>query len=428
MNLQNKLREQMAQTFVEALQKDQLPWKACWQVSLPENATNGKRYRGINSLMLSYVAAQAGYSDPRWCTFKQASEKGWQVKKGSKATPVEYWAYFDRERRKLLSWQEAKKLLRENPDSANDNLVLRSRVYSVFNGNQIDGIPPMEAARNISPESIREQRDTLFHNMGLNLQEGDTQPYYVPETDTVHLPYEKDFFDNYSYACTFLHECGHATGHESRLNRDLSSGYATEGYAKEELRAEIASAFAAQAMGLQLSDQQLESHVSLHTAYIQSWAKEIQSAPEELFRAIKDAEKIADYLIEKGEFERLQDRSQAPELEYAGRLEYLASNGTVVEYEDFKTQSELVQAVKHESDIGAPFALILYEDKNGCTVSTEFLHDLSTPPCAIRYREGSNRSIDTAKILSAKEQIACAKMIRPGSNKPRNHKPRALER
>lgn len=428
MNLQNKLREQMAKTFVEALQKDQLPWKACWQVSLPENAVNGKRYRGINSLMLSYAAAQAGFSDFRWCTFKQASEKGWQVKKGSKATPVEYWAYFDREKRKLLSWQDAKKIIRENPDYANDNLVLRSRVYSVFNGNQIDGIPPMEVSRNISPESIREQRDTLFHNMGLNLQEGDSQPYYVPETDTVHLPYEKDFFDNYSYACTFLHECGHATGHESRLNRDLTSHCGTEGYAKEELRAEIASSFAAQAMGLQLSDQQLEAHVSLHTAYIQSWAKEIQNAPEELFRAIKDAERISDYLIEMGEFQRLQDREIMPDLQYTGRIEYLAPNGSVVEYEDFKTYDELVKAVKQESDIGAPFALVLYDDEKGRTVSTEFLHDLSTPPCEIRHMEGSSPSIDGEKRLSAREQIACAKMARAGSRKPRAHKSRALER
>ena len=428
MNLQNKLREQMAQNFVEALQKDQLPWKACWQVFLPENAVNGTHYRGINSLMLSYAAAQSGFSDFRWCTFKQASEKGWKVKKCSKATPVEYWAYFDRERRKLISWQEAKKIIRENPDYATDNLVLRSRVYSVFNGNQIDGIPPIEAARNISPESIREQRDTLFHNMGLNLQEGDSQPYYVPETDTVHLPYEKDFFDNYSYACTFLHECGHATGHESRLNRDLTSGYATEGYAKEELRAEIASAFAAQTMGLQLSDQQLEAHISLHTAYIQSWAKEIQNAPEELFRAIKDAEKISDYLIEMGEFERLQDREMIPILQYAGRLEYLAPNGSVVEYEDFKTHDELVKAVKHESDIGAPFSLVLYDDEKGRTVSTEFLQELSTPPCGIRHMEGVPTTIDRSSIQSARGPAVHAKLSRSGNHKVRTHKSRGLER
>ena len=420
MNLQNKLREQIAKNFLEALQQDQLPWKACWQVALPENAVNGKQYRGINSLMLSFVAAQAGYSDPRWCTFHQAAEKGWHVQKGAKAAPIEYWAYFDREKKKLLSWADAKKLFRDDPDYARNNLVLRSRVYSVFNGNQIEGIPPVEVRRNISPESIREQRDTLFRNMGLGLHEGSAQPYYAPEVDAVFLPYEKDFFDNYSYACTFLHECGHATGHASRLNRDLTAAFGTEDYAKEELRAEIASAFTAQAMGLQLTDKQLEAHMNLHTAYIQSWAASIQNAPEELFRAIKDAEHISDYLLEKGEFQRLQDRELTPL--YAGRIEYLSSHGTVVETMDFKAQEELVKAVKHASDIGAPFSLVLYDDEKGRTVSTDFLYDLSTPPCGIRHEE--YRAPGPRESVPIRQEPVCAKRT-PGKN-PRRH--RSLER
>lgn len=108
-----------------------------------------------------------------------------------------------------------------------------------------------------------------------------------------------------AYACTFLHECGHATGHPSRLNRDMSGGFGSESYAREELRAEIASAFTAQAIGLHLTDEQLQPHMELHKAYIQSWASALQDAPGELFRAIKDAEKISDYLIEKGEFENV---------------------------------------------------------------------------------------------------------------------------
>lgn len=427
MNFQNKLREEMVKTFLSSLEKEQLPWKACWQTALPENTVTGKRYHGINSLMLSYAAAQAGYGDHRWCTFKQAAEKGWHILKGAKATPVEYWAYYDRDKKKLLSWSDARKIIRDNPDYASDNLVLRSRLYSVFNAAQIEGVPELPYTKNISAESIRSQRDTLFHNMNLKLREGVSQPYYAPEIDTVCLPYEKDFYDSYGYACTFLHECGHATGHETRLNRDLTAAFGTSGYAKEELRAEIASAFAAQAMGLQLSDQQLQAHMNLHTAYIQSWAKDIKNAPEELFRAIKDAERISDYLIEKGEFQRLEDREQAPEPSYVGRIDYLSPSGKVEESLRFRSQEELIHTVKHETDIGAPFILVLYTNSDNKTIPTDFLHDLSAMPREIRTESIS--SMKANDIPTGRSQPVCAKQVpskTPKTQRSRRH--RELER
>ena len=308
----------MAKSFVDALQQEQLPWKACWQTPLPENATNGKKYRGINSLMLSFIAGQAGYGDSRWCTFKQATEKGWKIRKGSKGVHVEYWAYYDTKERKLLSWADANKIMREDPDYAEKNLQLRSRVYTVFNGDQIEGIPEKTHTNTLSIDEILSKRDTLLQNMDLKVREGGSQPYYEPETDTVCMPVAADFFDQYAYACTLLHECGHATGHSSRLNRDLTGAFGTSDYAKEELRAEIASAFAAQALGINLSDSQLEAHMGLHKAYIQSWAADLTDAPTELFKAIKDAEIISDYLIEKGEFmkEKNAVKKVVPELDY----------------------------------------------------------------------------------------------------------------
>ena len=384
MALQNKLREQLAQLFLESLNQDQLPWKACWQVSLPENAVNGTKYKGINALMLSFAAAHAGFGDHRWCTFRQATEKGWNVKKGAKGWPVEYWAYVDREKKKMLSWAESAKIFRQDPDYAQENLVLRSRVYTVFNAVQIEGIPEIQQVQNTSPDAIREKRDTLFRNMGLNLQEGVSQPYYAPETDTVCLPFEKDFYDPYAYACTMLHECGHATGHASRLNRDLTAAFGTAEYAKEELRAEIASAFAAQALGLQLTDAQLEAHINLHTAYIQSWAKSIQEAPEELMKAIKDAEGIANYLIERGEFETVRDKSSLTfdpaGMDNVARIDFLSTSGQVAESVEYPTEGEFLEAVKHESSIGSPFCVVLYEDHNGCTLSRDFLKELDFLP------------------------------------------------
>lgn len=314
MALPNKLRERLAQQFIDSLKEGRLPWKACWQRNLPENGITGKAYRGANSFLLSLIAELEGYSDSRWCTFRQASEKGWHIQKGAKGVPVEYWAYYDSFQKKLLPWSEAKSLL-EDSLYAERYLQLRSRTYTVFNAHQIEGIPELPIAPSTNIDAIRKQRDTLLQNMNLKYKEEGIRAFYSPSKDMVTLPPESSFNDEYSYACTFLHECGHATGHPTRLNRDLSGGFGSDSYAKEELRAEIASAFTAQAIGLQLTDQQLQAHMDHHKAYIQSWSEDLENAPEELFRAIKDAERISDYLIEKGEFEisKSQEQEQAVE-------------------------------------------------------------------------------------------------------------------
>lgn len=306
--VQNKLREEMAKQFLAALNQGQLPWKACWQRSRPVNAATGKLYRGVNALYLSYWADELGYTDPRWATYKQAQDNGWQVRKGEKAYRVEYWAYYDTNKKKLLSWQEAKACLKADPNYM-ENLRLSCRTYSVFNAAQIDGIPEL-SQRNTDIGAIREQRDALILNMGIGYRETGTEAYYNSYDDTVTLPPEASFDDTYSYMAIFLHECGHASGHPSRLNRDMSGGFGSPEYAREELRAEIASAFTAQALGLHLTDEQLQAQMQRHIAYVQNWAEVLEKSPEELFRAIKAAEEISDYLIEKGEFEQVMENAE----------------------------------------------------------------------------------------------------------------------
>lgn len=296
----SKTREALAQMFIAALKEDRIPWAAGWN-DRPMNGATGKPYRGINRAYLSQLAEERSYEDTRWCTYKQAQDNGWQVRKGEKGTPVEYWAFYDQQQKKLLDWKEARKIEKEDPDYARDNLLLRCRTSFVFNAQQMDGVPPM-AHFQADIESIRAQRDTLIQNMGVGYREGGSGAYYVPGADTVVLPPEKSFKDTYSYFSTLLHECGHASGHESRLNRDLSGSFGSPDYAREELRAEIGSAFTSQALGLQLTEEQMQQHLDQHKAYIQSWAQTLEDNPEELFAAIRDAEKISDYLIEQGKF------------------------------------------------------------------------------------------------------------------------------
>lgn len=312
----NKVREELSQRFIEALSMGELPWHSCWQQAVPQNAVTGRKYHGLNALWLSYLAEKKGWTDPRWATYKQASEKGWQVRKGEKASYVEYWAYYDKEKKKLLSWPDARQIFREDAAYAEKNLQLSSRVFAVFNGAQIDGIPELPQSRGTDIGTIRQQRDTLISNMGIGYREQGQSAYYSLDSDTVTLPPEASFDSTYGYMATFLHECGHASGHPDRLNRDMTGGFGSESYAKEELRAEIASAFTAQALGLTASERDRELETRQHMAYIQNWAQAIQDAPEELFKALKDAETISDYLIEQGGFQPIIDRAAEPAQEY----------------------------------------------------------------------------------------------------------------
>lgn len=359
----NKLRTQMAQQFLDALNQSRLPWKACWQQALPQNAITGKPYHGVNAMNLSFMADAKGYKDPRWCTYKQAQEKGWQVRKGEHSSLVEYWAYYDKKQKKMLSWADARKLLKADPEYIK-NLQLSSRCYHVFNGEQIDGIPEM-IHNGTDIGKLREQRDTLIRNMAVGFREEGSRAFYSPGTDTITLPLEATFDDEYGYMATFLHEAAHATGHACRLNRDLSGSWGGSEYAKEELRAEISSAFAAQALGLQLTDEQFEYHMKLHSAYLQSWAAGLKEAPEELFRAIRDAEEISDYLIELGDF-FLEEETE--ELPFFGKIVYVSDASELPSYYD-NYEKYLQELTFQQSHGSSNYGVELTHD--------EFLEDVS---------------------------------------------------
>ena len=300
---QNKMREEMKDAFINALKEEQIPWQCDWsRTGRPENAVTGRPYRGVNSVWLSYAQGEKGYRDPRWCTFKQAQEKGWKVKKGEKGTRVEFWSLYDTETKQKISNRQAADLKEQLGDDFYGQVKPISSVYTVFNAEQIEGIPERaaEKAQPVLPEEmLAEKRDVFLKNMGLSFQEGGDKAFYSPGKDQITMPEMGRFRSGYGYMSTFLHEAGHATGHESRLDRAVKNSFGTPDYAREELRAEIASAFTAQELGLPGTDAAFTNH----KAYIQDWIMVLEKDPGELFAAIRDAEKISDYLLEKGEFD-----------------------------------------------------------------------------------------------------------------------------
>lgn len=289
--MKKEYAEQVAARIVEQLEQGTAPWQKPWQpgeLRLPYNPTTGNEYKGMNSMWLS----MQGHADPRWMTYNQASAEGGQVRKGSKGTHIVYWKFS--EERKQTDEQGRPVIDPETGKQKTINVQLerpRSFLAVVFNASQIDGLPPLEA-RPLMPEPERHARaEAILANSGASIQHvpGD-RAYYRPSTDSITLPERNQFPAADAYYATALHELGHWTGHPSRLDRDLSHPFGSEGYAREELRAEIASLMLGERLDIGHDPGQ-------HAAYVGSWIKALKEDPKEIFRAAADAERIAGYVM-----------------------------------------------------------------------------------------------------------------------------------
>ena len=308
-NKQNKAREELIKMYIDSLEEGQIPWRQGWNdlVDTPRNPVTNTKYHGVNLLMLTFKGRKLGYEDPRWCTLKQANEKGWRIEKGQHGTPVEYWMPYDKEERKYLTWKQYQEKVVEARKKGEEltGIVLYCKISYAFNAKQIVGIPEYvrEANEQIETAPFVEN---LIQNMNVNYMETGDEAYYSPDKDMVVIPERTLFENDYEYNSTRLHELCHATGHASRLERPVKNLFGSIDYAKEELRAEIASSFIGQTINLKVSDSNLDNH----KAYIQSWIEVLNKEPEELFKAIKDAQKIESYVLNVGEWEMMKEHEK----------------------------------------------------------------------------------------------------------------------
>lgn len=229
-------------------------------------------------------------------TFKK-DEEGKSTAKGKGAT-VEYYEMRDKETKKRFDRSVLDGMTTsEQQEYMDKNVYWLRKFYRVFNCSLMDGVPAKEKPlidindRNERAEAIL----SYWDQSESKIVYGGSQAYYKASSDEVHLPKRADFKSMQEFYSTALHEIGHSTGHETRLNRDLSGGFGSEKYAMEELRAEIASIFMEQDVGIEASDGRLQNNA----AYLQSWKEEIKENPNALFTAITDADKIAKYVSGK---------------------------------------------------------------------------------------------------------------------------------
>ena len=301
----NNIRNEIAQQFIDAIEKGAAPWQKPWDETVGSqfNPTSQSSYRGINQLHLALVAEKKGYTDPRWMTYRQAQEQGAQVRKGEKSTPVEYW-----------KWEEKIPVMDDNGqprlDENGEKVMLTAKLerpevfYArVFNASQIEGLPEF------TPPKVKfdpiERAESVILSMGVIINESNgARAFYRPSDHAITMPRMESFKDAYGYYSTALHELGHATGHDTLLARDFGNVFGSTDYAREELRAEIASYMVAKEIGL-------AHDPSRHAGYVESWLKVLKEDPNEIFRASRDAEKIKTYILEPEKREELVKAAQA---------------------------------------------------------------------------------------------------------------------
>lgn len=302
--------EEIADRLIKQLEEGTAPWQKPWEPGssrMPHNPVSGTRYKGANALWL----AMQQRTDPRWMTYKQAQSVNAQVQKGEKGTLVQYWKFtdtipkLDDKGKPVLDDNGKKKMITVKLD--------RPKVFSavVFNAEQIQGLPPLEVKATKPDWERHERAENILQAMSVPIKHDQADgAFYRPSTDSIHLPERSQFPSADNYYATALHEAGHSTGHKSRLDRDLTGRFGSESYAKEELRAEIAS--------LMIGDElQIGHDPGQHAAYVKSWVKVLKDDPKEILRAAKDAEAISSYLLSH-EKEKAQEAPQnAPESDKA---------------------------------------------------------------------------------------------------------------
>ena len=284
------LYETVTQRIINALEHGTKPWRRPWNMKegeavYPYNAATKRRYSGINVMLLW----STGYTSNGWMTFKQAKALGGSVRKGEKASIIVYW-------NKVESRTET-------DSEGNPKTYFLLRYYNVFNVEQIDGLPesyaPLDDAEHDDLleseklEGVDSLVEALRQNAGLKLTHGGNSAHYSPVSDSVAVPERKQFHDAESYAATLLHELVHWSGGKPRLGREWLQSFekfGDENYAKEELVAEIGSAFLCANFGIDPEKTQ-------HESYVAAWLKVLKNDKRLILKAARLAQEAADYLL-----------------------------------------------------------------------------------------------------------------------------------
>lgn len=294
------LYDEVTQRIISEMEAGRLPWVQPWgssgvaNVDLPRNAVTRRAYSGINVLILWGAVVEHGYPSQDWLTFAQAQKAGGTVRKGEHGVTV---VYADR-----FTPEDARKGERatlhdgrvgpsaDGEQDAEPHTIAFLKRFTVFNVAQCDGLHGFAAdPAPLGRREIVQVGEDLIRASGIEFRIGGSQAFYAPIFDFVQVPPQRAFFHQIDYYRTALHELIHAAGHASRLARDLSHPFGSKGYAREELIAEMGSAFLCASLGIVPTVR--------HADYLASWLDVLREDNRAIFRAASAASKAADWLL-----------------------------------------------------------------------------------------------------------------------------------
>jgi antirestriction protein ArdC len=281
------LYDEITDKIIAELEAGRVPWVQPWgtaatkaPLALPKNASTERSYSGINVLLLWGSTIEHGFTGQSWLTFRQALSVGGHVRKGERGTTVVYADRFvpgDEKRRAAETGEEAQ-------------AIPFLKRFTVFNTDQCELPGGIATAAPPPPPGLIEPRvESLIKATGITFRIGGDRAFYAPAEDYVQVPPPQAYFEPINWHRTALHELGHATGHPSRLNRDLSGSYGTKKYAFEELVAELSAAFGCAFLGI--------APTVRHADYIGAWLEVLREDNRAIVRAASQASKATDYLL-----------------------------------------------------------------------------------------------------------------------------------
>lgn len=281
------LYDEVTSRIITELEAGRLPWVQPWGrvdttgPGLPRNALTGRNYSGVNVLILWGAVIEHGFPSQSWLTFRQAQEAGGCVMKGEHGVTV---VYADR-----FTPETEKERARRDGDEARAVPFLKR--FTVFNVAQCEGLRAGLASDPVPlpDREIVPVAEEVIAASGVDFRIGGDRAFYSPDPDFVQVPPQPAFFEQINYYRTCLHELTHATGHPKRLGRDLKNAFGSKDYAREELVAEMGSAFLCAALGI--------APTVRHADYIGSWLEVLREDSRAIFRAASAAAKAADWLL-----------------------------------------------------------------------------------------------------------------------------------
>jgi antirestriction protein ArdC len=290
---QPSIFDRVTSRIIADLEKGVRPWQKPWTSGRPRGLSirplrhGGEPYNGINVILLWDAASEKGYHSQTWMTFNQALEYGGSVRKGEKATSIVY----------------ARKLLKQEENATTGEMCSKSvpllKGYSVFNTDQIDNLPAKFVSRVPEPSSLPrpekfEKIEEFVRHAGARIKSGGDEAYYAEKTDHIQLPFIETFRDSESYYATMAHELTHWTKHETRTDRNFGKvRWGDAGYAREELVAEIGSAFLCADLGITPEVR------PDHAAYIHHWLDAMKEDKRLIFTAAAHASRAVEFLKAK---------------------------------------------------------------------------------------------------------------------------------